>query len=346
MPKTLADVGEFGLIHRIHKLLKKEGVKTPGVTLGIGDDTASIRPRPGYELLVTCDCLVDGQHFLSDRITPLDLGRRAMVVNISDIGAMGGQPLYALVSLGLKTDTPVADVENMYRGFAVELNPLGASIIGGNITKTRDAIFIDITLLGEVEQSKLMLRSTAKAGDAILVTGYPGQAAVGLQFLLRSQSRKDTREHPLVRAYNNPSHRAREGQAIARSGYASAMIDTSDGFLGDLGYICQDSGVGAELIQEKLPISEDLHQAALELKLDPYELFLQDSDDYELIITSRPENAAQIRSAVASVDNVPVTEVGKITDSVGDIQLILPDGTRRHITPVGWDHFAKGGEDV
>ncbi len=343
MPKTLADVGEFGLIHRIHKLLKKEGVKTPGVTLGIGDDTASIRPRPGYELLVTCDCLVDGQHFLSDRITPLDLGRRAMVVNISDIGAMGGQPLYALVSLGLKTDTPVEDVENTYRGFAVELNPFGASIIGGNITKTKDAIFIDITLLGEVEQGKLMLRSTSKAGDKILVTGYPGQAAAGLQLLLRSESRKDMREHPLVRTYNTPSHRAREGQAIARSGYAAAMIDTSDGFLGDLGHICQDSGVGAELIQEKLPISEDLHQAALELKLDPYELFLQDSDDYELIITGASKNIAKIRSAVASVSNVPVTEVGKITDSAGDIQLILPDGTRRHLTPSGWDHFTKGG---
>jgi thiamine-monophosphate kinase len=346
MTKTLADVGEFGLIHRIHELLKKEGVKTPGVTLGIGDDTASVRPRPGYELLVTCDCLVDGQHFLSDHISPVDLGRRAMVVNISDIGAMGGQPLYALVSLGLKTDMPVADVENMYRGFAQELNPLKASIIGGNITKTRDAIFIDITLLGEVEQGKLMLRSTAKAGDAVLVTGYPGQAAAGLKFLLRSESRKDLGEHPLVRKYNTPSHRAREGQAIARSGQATAMIDTSDGFLGDLGHICQDSNMGAELIQEELPISEDLRQAARELNLDPYELFLQDSDDYELIITSAPKNVAHIRSAVASVGDVPVTEVGKITDSIRDIQLILPDGTRRQITPTGWDHFTKGGKDV
>jgi thiamine-monophosphate kinase len=342
MPKTLADIGEFGLIHRIQKLLKKEGVKTPGVTLGIGDDTASVRPRPGYELLVTCDCLVDGQHFLSDRITPLDLGRRAMVANISDIAAMGGQPLYALVSLGLRTDMPVADVENMYRGFAIELNPFGASIIGGNITKTRDAIFIDITLIGEVEEGKLMLRSSAKVGDAILVTGYPGQAAAGLQFLLRSKSSKDLLEHPLVRIYNTPSHRAREGQEIARSGLATSMIDTSDGFLGDLGHICQDSGVGAELLQEELPISNDLRQAALELKLDPYELFLQDSDDYELIITSAPKNVVKICSAVASVSDVPVTEVGKITDSVGDIQLILSDGARRHITPAGWDHFAKG----
>ncbi len=346
MPKTLADIGEFGLIHRIQKLLKKEGVKAPGVTLGIGDDTASVRPRPDHELLVTCDCLVDGQHFLSERITPLDLGRRAMAVNISDIGAMGGQPLYALVSLGLKTEMAVADVENMYRGFLLELKPFEASIIGGNITKIRDAIFIDITLLGEVEQGRLMLRSTAKVGDTILVTGYPGQAAAGLKFLLSSESRKDLGEHPLVRTYNTPSHRAREGQAIARSGFATAMIDTSDGFLSDLGHICQDSGVGAELIKEKLPLSEDLRQAALELKLDPYELFLEDSDDYELIITGAPKNVSQIRSAVASVSDIPVAEVGQITDSAGDIKLILQDGTRQHITPAGWDHFARGGENV
>lgn len=237
---------------------------------------------------------------------------------------------------------PVEDVENMYRGFAVELNPFGASIIGGNITKTSNAIFIDITLIGEVEQGKLMLRSTAKVGDAILVTGYPGQAAAGLKFLQRSTSKKDFGGHPLVQAYNTPSHRAREGQAIARSGQATAMIDTSDGFLGDLGHICQDSGVGAELIQEKLPISEELRQAAFELKLDPYDLFLEDSDDYELIITTAPKNVVKIRSTVASISKVPVTEVGKITGSVENIQLVLSDGARRHIKPAGWNHFPKG----
>lgn len=340
MPETLASIGEFGLIHRIHKLLQQEGIRTPGVMLGIGDDTASFRPQAGYDLLLTCDCLVEGIHYLPDHITPLNLGRRAMAMNVSDIGAMGGQPLYALVSLGLKTDTRVADVEAMYRGFVKELNPFGASIIGGNITKTGDAVFIDITLVGEVEQGKLMLRSAAQAEDAILVTGYPGQAAAGLKLLLRSQPAEDLRGHPLVRVYNTPSHRAWEGQAIARSGHAKAMIDTSDGFLGDLGHICQGSEVGAVLIQEKLPISDDLRKAAEQLGLDPYELFLQDSDDYELIITCSPEHVAKIRSTIAAVSEVPVSEVGKITDSVGDIQLILPDGTQHRIAPAGWDHFS------
>lgn len=344
MSEVLADIGEFGLIDRIHRLLQQESVEAPNVTVGIGDDTASFRPREGYELLITCDSLVEGRHYLPEHINPSDLGRRAMAINVSDIGAMGGKPLYALVSLGLRGSTPVADVEAMYRGFVTELSPFGAAVIGGNFTETKNAIFIDITLVGEVEQDKLVRRSTAQVGDAILVTGYPGQAVAGLQLLLRSQHPSlELREHPLVRAFNTPMPRAREGQAIAQSGYATAMIDTSDGFLGDLGHICEESGVGADVFQEKLPISEDLRQAATQLEQDPYQLFLQDSDDYELIITCSPDHVDRIRFRVAKVSDVPVTEVGRITDRVGQMELILPEGDSRRVTPAGWDHFALRG---
>ncbi len=343
MTETIADIGEFGLIDRIDELLQKEGVQTPGLTLGIGDDTASFLPHAGYEVLVTCDSMVEGRHYLPEYITPLELGRRAMVLNISDIGAVGGKPLYALVSLGLRADTPVLDVEAMYRGFVAELNPFGASIIGGNLTKSGDGPFIDITLIGEVEHGKTVRRSTAKVGDAILVTGYPGQSAAGLQLLLQSQPNADLLSHPLICAYNTPSHRAREGRAIAQSGCVTAMIDTSDGFLGDLGHICKESAVGAELIQEKLPISEDLRQAAQDLGQDPYDLVLKDSDDYELIITCSPDHVDQIYSAVSALSDVPVTEVGRITDVVRQIKLILPDGTQSGIKPAGWDHFTESG---
>jgi len=347
MTEVLADIGEFGLIDRIHELLQKEGVQTPGLTLGIGDDTASFLPHAGYEVLVTCDSMVEDRHYLPQHITPLELGRRAMVLNISDIGAVGGKPLYALVSLGLRADTPVSDVEAMYCGFVAELNPFGASIIGGNLTKSEDSPFIDITLIGEVEHGKTVRRSTAEVGDAILVTGYPGQSAAGLQLLLQAQPNTDLLRHPLVRAYNMPSHRAWEGRAIAQSGCVTAMIDTSDGFLGDLGHICKESAVGAELIQGRLPISEDLRQAAQKLRQDPYDLILKDSDDYELIITCSPDHMDQIYSAVSALSDVPVTEVGRITDVARQIKLILPDGTQSGIQPAGWDHFTEsGGEDV
>ena len=343
MPENVGDIGEFGLIRRIDNLLIQEGIRSERVTLGIGDDTASFLPRPGYEVLVTCDSVVEGRHYLPGKISPLDLGRRAMDLNISDIGAMGGRPLYALISLGLRAEVPVQDVEEMYRGFLRELNPFDASIIGGNLTKSGDGMFIDITLIGEVEQGKGVRRSGARPGDVIWVTGYPGQAAAGLQLLLRAPEDSQILGHPLVKIYTNPSHRARVGEAIAKAGHATAMIDTSDGFLGDLGHICEESRVGAELFKEKLPLSDDLREAALMLHQDPYDFFLGDSDDYELVITCRPEDAAPLRSVVSRCCPVLLTEVGRITETAGNIVLLLPDGDRRPINRSGWDHFRLTG---
>jgi thiamine-monophosphate kinase len=339
MNETLSEIGEFGLIARIDELIREEGLSTPGLTLGIGDDAASVLADPGHELLITCDCMVEGRHFLPKRMDPSDLGRRAMVSNISDIGAMGGCPLYALVSLGLKSQTLVSDVEAMYRGFLEELNPFGASIIGGNVTKSEHALFIDITLIGQAEKGRIVRRSTARIGDAVLTTGYPGESAAGLH-MLKAHPKADLSEHPLVRAFNSPSHRAREGEAIARSGHATAMIDTSDGFLGDLGHICQESGKGAIIALEKLPIREELRHFAAELGCNPYELLVRESDDYELIITCSLENVARVRSAVAALSDTPVNEVGKIVDASEGIKLIHPDGTQRMVSPLGWDHFS------
>jgi thiamine-monophosphate kinase len=339
MPERIGEIGEFGLIHRIEKVLDTEGVRSPEVSLSIGDDTACFRPSPGYALLVTCDAVVEGRHYLGGHISPLDLGHRAMALNISDIGAMGGRPRYAVVSLGLKGDTPVRDVEDMYRGFLAELNPFGGSIIGGNITKSEGGAFIDITLIGEVEETKMVRRSTARPGDSVLITGYPGQAAAGLQMLLQGKGDERLKDN-LLRFYNRPSHRAREGEAIAQSGRATAMIDTSDGFLGDLGHICEESRAGADLIQERLPVSDALKQAALALGCDPYDLILHDSDDYELIVTCAAEDVPSIRSAVAKTYDGPVSEVGTITNRVGEIVLITRSGSRQTVAAKGWDHFA------
>jgi len=336
MAETLKDIGEFGLIARIDELLKREGVQAPGVSLGIGDDTASFKARSGYEVLVTCDCVVEGRHFLSRHISATNLGRRSMMLNISDIGAMGGHPLYALISLGLKNETLVKDIEDLYRGFLFELNPFGASIIGGNLTKSGDGIFIDITLIGEVEEGRAVRRSGATPGDVILVTGYPGHSAAGLQLLLQSLASED---HPLVRAYTNPSHRAREGRAVALTGCATAMIDTSDGFLGDLGHICEESKVGALLVQEKFPISDELREAANILKQAPHEIFLRDSDDYQLIITCRPKDVERVRFAIALTYEGPVTEVGQVRAPEEGIRVLLADGSEQTLSAKGWDHF-------
>lgn len=336
MDEKISDIGEFGLIARIDEVIRREGVASDRVALGIGDDTASFLPRPGYEVLLTCDALVEGRHFLPGFISPFDLGRRAMTQNISDIGAMGGKPVYALVSLGLRGETPVRGVEELYRGFLAELNPFGASIVGGNLTGTTGPAFIDITLVGEVEQGASVRRSGARPGDVILVTGYPGQAAAGLQLLVNAADRSALRDHSLVKEYNTPSHRAWFGAAIGKTCRATAMIDTSDGFLGDLGHICEESRVGAEVLDERIPISDALREAAKELGRTPKEFFLGDSDDYELIITCRPEDVQLVRSLATT--GVPVTEIGAVTSTPG-IFLLLPDGTREPLKSISWDHF-------
>lgn len=338
MALTLTEIGEFGLIRRIHTLIEREGVSTHGVTLGIGDDCASFSPDENFEILITCDCMIEGKHYLPDHITPFDLGRRAMVMNISDIGAMGGIPLYALVSFGFKKDTPVKDIEDIYRGFLRELNPLGAAIIGGNITGTDSSPFINITMTGKVEKQRIMRRSGARSGDAILVTGYPGQAAAGLKRLVNDASGADLHKDPLVTAYNLPSHRAGEGRAVALSGAATSMIDISDGLIGDLGHICEESGVGADVIRNKLPISESMRDLVDPQGVDIYEIIMGESDDYELIITCLPENKERVRSAVAEISDVPVTEIGAIS-SLGGVRIITPDGVRHAVRPSGWDHF-------
>ena len=338
MVETLGDIGEFGLIGRIHKLTEREGTRAHGITLGIGDDCAAFKPDEDFEILITCDCMIEGRHYLPGHITPFDMGRRAMVMNISDIGAMGGIPLYALVSLGLKKDTPVRDVEDIYRGFLRELNPLGAAVIGGNITGTDSSIFINITMTGKVESERMMRRSGARAGDVILVTGCPGQAAAGLKRLMDNHLAGDFYKDPLVTAYNLPVHRAREGRAVALSGMATSMIDISDGLMGDLGHICQESGVGAEIIRNKLPISEHMRDLINPQGWDVYELITGDSDDYELIITCEPGNKEKVMAAVAEISDVPVTEIGIITKQDG-MKIITPDGVRHPVRPTGWDHF-------
>lgn len=338
MADTLASVGEFGLIARLERLLAAHGVAAPGLVLGLGDDTAAFQPQPGQQILLTCDVQVAGRHYLPQVISPRQLGRRCMAVNLSDIAAMGGQPLYALVSLGLERATEVAMVEEMYLGFLDELNPHGAAVIGGNLTQSAGPSFIDVTLIGQAPAGQSLGRRGAKPGEAILVTGWPGQAAAGLRQLLNPPQGQEP-EPALLTAYLTPTPRCRLGRAAAQSGLASAMIDISDGLLGDLDHICRLSGVGALLQVENLPVSPALARACAQWGQDPLEVCLGASDDYELIITCPEAHVPALLKAMAAVDPTPVRQVGSLLPAGQGLWLETPQG-RRRLHPAGWDHFA------
>jgi len=219
--------------------------------------------------------------------------------------------------------------------------------VGGNIAGADSASFIDITLIGEIETGMSVRRSTAMPGNAILVTGFPGEAAAGLQILLEERPFEEKKNHLLARAYNQPSHRAREGRALARARLATAMIDTSDGLLGDLGHICDESGVGARITQESLPISPALQEAAEKTEKDPLSWVLGNSDDYELIITCAPGHVEDIRALIAGLSSVQISHVGEIItalDKPGHIEIATRTGRSRTLSRSGWNHFAVQGD--
>lgn len=340
--QTVSSLGEFGLIEHLNRVVEAEGCRPAGLELGIGDDAALLQPVAGTQLAVTCDVLLEGRHFLPEVLAGAALGRRAMAVNLSDLAAMGASPQYAFVSLGLRADTAVAEVVGWYRGFTAALRPWGAGIAGGNMTRVDGPQFIGVTLIGEVSPGKALRRSDARPGDAVLVTGFPGQAAAGLQLLQRGGAGLEN--HPLVRAFLAPEPRVAEGRFLAECGLVRAAIDTSDGLLADLGHLCVASGVGARLWVDRLPVSPALAASAASLAVDPLSWVLGPSDDYELILTCAQEEVGAVSAGVAERGGVPVHHIGTLNPRAGCLELVAADGANRPVEAAGWNHFAGGGE--
>jgi thiamine-monophosphate kinase len=339
MTLKVSDIGEFELIDRIRRIIDNTGRK-PGLLIhGIGDDAAVFTPEQGYEMVVTCDSMVDGRHYLKEHMTPIEIGRRAMVMNISDIGAMGGIPLYALVTLGLTSSETVDEIEGIYRGFIQELEPFNASIIGGNITKTAGNTIIDITLIGKVKRGHIAMRSGAKPGDAIMVTGYPGSSGAGYR-LIADGAAQSLVNKTLIDAYLRPKHRAKEGNALAVSGLITSMMDVSDGLSGDLYHICETGSVGAEVWEEMLPVSSALKEISSIYKISPADFILAPSDDYELIFTCALQNMDAMERILKEFE-CPVTHIGDIVPMAQGMTIINQDGKRKPLDKNGWDHFNK-----
>ena len=338
MGLKVSDVGEFELIERIQRIIKNSSCRPGNLIHGIGDDTAVFSPEPGQEMLVTCDSMVEGYHYLKGHITPYEIGKRAMVMNISDIGAMGGKPLYALVNAGLTHSESVRNIEELYRGLISELEPFGASIIGGNITKVSGSRIIDITLIGSVKKESMVLRSGAGVGDSIMVTGWPGRSAAGY-WLVSNGISESVQNEILVDAYVRPQHRAKEGYAIAESGKITSMIDLSDGLSSDLSHICEKSKVGAELQEDMLPSCEAMDLLSGVQGMGVCDFILGASDDYELLFTCLPKDRQEITAILSGFD-CHVSHIGNIVPGSEGITFVSKSGKKKKLEKKGWDHFA------
>jgi len=335
----VSEIGEFGLIDRLRHWLPNPG---DDVLTGVGDDVAVLRPTDDRVLLATCDIQVEEVHFRWSFITPQQLGFKAAAINLSDIASMGGQPQHFLVSLALPADATVEQVSDLYAGLREAASPHGADVVGGNISRSPLGWIVDLTLLGEAPANGVVLRSGARPGDRVLVTGMLGDAAAGLALSLNRCLRVPEQAALAARqAFVTPTARVREGQIIAQSGMATAMIDLSDGLAGDVYHVCQASGTGVRIWANRLPVSEATYAVAKAAKRDYLEFALFGGEDYELLCTAPPEQADELARCVTAETGTMMTVVGEIVGAAEGCTLVTSDGTTVALREGGWDHFRQ-----
>ncbi len=320
-------MGEFDLIDRFFKRPVRRA------DLGIGDDCALMSPRPGHQLALSTDMLVEGRHFLST-VDPVRLGHKSLAVNLSDLAAFGAEPRAFLLSLSM----PRAD-ESWLGGFSQGLFALadahGCELIGGDTTQ--GPLNISITVIGDVPQGQALLRSGARGGDDIYVSGSVGYARLALEAFRGKLSLPEAVFTACRMRMEQPTPRV--GLGMALRGLATSAADISDGLLGDLGHILRQSGVGARL---QVDVCERLLTCRSEVAL-PIEwvhtCVLSGGDDYELVFTAPPAQRAAVEQA-AQASGTSVTRIGSVTHTLG-VELLDAQGQPLDVRFTSFDHFAQ-----
>ncbi|MDQ4044186.1 MAG: thiamine-phosphate kinase [Chloroflexota bacterium] len=336
--QTVRGVGEFGLIDRLVAALPEEVRATrEHVLVAAGDDTAVIRAAAGEVQIVTTDTLVEGIHFRLDWTDWQSLGHKALAVNLSDVASMGALPTVAVVTLGLRGDERVSDLESMYQGLGALACRHGVVVVGGDIVRVSGERLVSVTALGRAGEGEVLLRSGARSGDIIGVTGTIGASGAGLAVLQDAERYRDsTTAGHLVRAHLAPEPRVDAGQLLVHHG-ASAAMDLSDGMAGDLPKILTASGVSAEINADRLPVIAAVRALFPNRWLD---LALRGGEDFELLFTIDPERWDGM--AVDAADRgITVTRVGIVLPADGQPQLFLiqPTGDRERLPVGAFDHF-------
>jgi len=329
------EIGEFGFIDSI----KEQCVTSlKGVVKGIGDDCAVFGPYSGRVLLFTTDMLIEDIHFLRDRITPYQLGWKAIAVNLSDIAAMGGEPLYCLISLGIPVEMDVELIQDFYKGMKDICERYRVNIVGGDTVASPDKLTINVSLIGDAKEGEVLYRSGARPGDKIYLTGNVGDSSAGLKILKNEISPPRSMSGHFLKTHNEPKPLIETGRIVATSRLASSMIDLSDGLLSDLGHICEESRVGALLFGSKIPLSSELKLLASRANFNPLDLALSGGEDYLLLLTVPEANTHDLELLFEDNRPSPLYLIGEMTEEQG-IRMVTEDGSVEELGPKGFNHF-------
>ncbi|MFZ0201379.1 MAG: thiamine-phosphate kinase [Candidatus Sulfotelmatobacter sp.] len=322
-------IAEKALVTQIRRLAKSNN---PAVLTGIGDDCAVLRlgvGGGGADTLVTTDFSLEGIHFRREWHPPESVGHRCLTRGLSDIAAMGGKPVAAFLSLALPRELPSRWVTRFAQGLIRLAKKYDVTLAGGDIAESPNGVLADIIVVGVVPGGKALLRSGARAGDRIYVSGELGGSAAAVGMMLKKPKGKlNPLDYP---RHFFPDPRVELGRALREKGLVSAMIDTSDGLSTDLSHICEESGVGAQLQVEVIPRAS-VGKPTREVDLD---LALHGGEDYELLFTA--PRSKRIPSQIAGV---PITQIGHIT-RFRKIILMNQHGMGHKLKPGGWEHFRK-----
>jgi thiamine-monophosphate kinase len=308
----------------------------PGA-FGLADDAAALTPPPGCDLVLTTDGVIAGVHFFPDD-PPDGIGRKALRVNLSDLAAKGAKPAGFLLSLALPAGTDEAWIAAFAAGLSDDAVRYGCPLLGGDTDRTPGPLSVSIAALGTVPQGRMVRRSTAKAGDHIVVTGTIGDAALGVKLRRdRSLAQGWRLAEPLAahleRRYLLPEPRNALAEAVLH--HASAAMDVSDGLAGDLSKLCRASSAAAEIDVSRLPLSEAA-RAAMAAVPALLETILTGGDDYEIALTLPPDKLHAFRAA-AGTAGVPVTEIGRVV--AGEGASFVQQGKALEFARPGYSHF-------
>ena len=337
----ISEYGEFGLIHHLTKNIELHNASS---ILGVGDDAAVI-DHFGKQTVVTTDLLLEGVHF-DLAYTPLKhLGYKSIVVNLSDVYAMNATPTQVTLSLGISNRFPVEALEEFYEGVYAACNTYGVDLIGGDTASSLKGFVISVTALGEVAADKVVKRSGAKKGDLLCCSGSLGAAYLGLLFLEREK--KIWQENPQIQPdlegedyvigrLLKPEARPDIIQFFATENIQpTAMMDISDGLSSEILHICEQSGVGCTLYEEKIPIMEETRRAAYKFEIDPTACALSGGEEYELLFTVDQNDYEKIQKYEQ------ISVIGYMTDADQGAKIITKGGSTHAITAQGWNAFRK-----
>ncbi|HXV67808.1 MAG TPA: thiamine-phosphate kinase [Nitrospira sp.] len=341
-PRTIP---EFTLIRAIARRFSR---RAPQLVRGIGDDAAVVTASPGTWWHLTTDLLAEGVHFDLNTAPLQSVGYRAAVANLSDIAAMGAVPRYLLVSLAIPKRLASSQIHRLYDGLMQACRAHGVYLIGGDTSASTSGLFLSITLIGSTRTGRALFRHGARVGDRLYVTGTLGDSLAGLQLLTQSRRSRSAQEgnrqlrRPerqfLVNRHLHPTARVAEGQWLNHRRLATAAIDISDGLSGDLRHICEESGVGAEIDPDQLPISSALLAYAESRRLDPVQLALTGGEDYELLFTVPPATQPVLERQ-ARARGFRITRIGTIRPGRFGLRMPSIEGAAKAIPITSYEHF-------